>query len=139
MDQSCEAEAPLQFYEYVDLQICLSPPKMGVLLAGEDLLRAAGHSPGSKRPKGWSERVDGFGRRTEDGKYTLRVSKDKNGLWYVRRQTSRRLLDFEFLAFGFGEVPLCTRSADEAMRLADHFYPNPGLTIGGCWVRWPNC
>lgn len=133
MNQSCEAEAYPKLFEFIDKQTGLSPK--GVLLAAEDLIRAAGYLPGSKRPAGWSERVDGFGRRTEDRKYTLRVFKIGD-YWFVIRKTSRRLLDLEYLALAFEQVPLCTRTDNEAMRLADHCHPAPGQTIGGCWVRW---
>jgi hypothetical protein len=135
MEQSCEAEMDPKLFEFIDEQTGLSP-KTGALLAAEDLLRAAGYFPGSKRPKGWRERVDGFGRRTEDRKYTLQVFK-MGDYWFVARRTSRRLLDFEYLAFAFEEVPLCTRTDHEAMRLADHCYPDPGQTMGGCWTPWP--
>jgi hypothetical protein len=135
VDQSCEVEVHPKLFEFIDEQTGLSP-KTGVLLALEDLLRAAGHFPGSKRPKGWRERVDGFGRRTEDRKYTLRVFKIRD-YWFVTRETSRRTLDFEYLALAFDKVPLCTRSDQEAMRLADHCHPDPGQTMGGCWVPFP--
>jgi hypothetical protein len=134
MDQSCGTEALPKLFEFIDEQTALSP-NAGLLLAAEDLLRAAGHFPGSKRPKGWRERVDGFGRSTGDRKYTLRVFKMRD-YWFVTRRTSRRNLDFEYLALAFDKVPLCTKTDQEAMRLADHCYPDPGQTIPGCWVPY---
>jgi hypothetical protein len=56
--------------------------------------------------------------------------------WFVIRGTSRSKLDFQYLALAFDEVPLCTRTDQEAMRLADHCHPFPGQTMGGCWVPW---
>jgi len=138
MDQSYEAEVHPKLFEFIEHeQAGLSPwlfkNATGVLLAGEDLLRAAGHVPGSKRPKGWRKAVEGFGRRTADRKYTLRAIKFDD-YWFVLRRASRSNSDSEYLAFAFDEVPLCTRTDLEAMRLADHCYPDPGQTMGRCWV-----
>jgi hypothetical protein len=132
LDQSCEAEAyPKLFEEFIDKQNLLS--KTGMLPAGEGLLRAAGHFPGSKRPKGWREAKDGFGRRTDDRKYTLKVI-GRDGHWFVLRRASRSIDDLEYFALAFDKVPLCTRTVEEAMRLAEHFYPDPDKTVPGLWV-----
>ena len=128
-------EPSLKLFEFIDEKSGLSP-KAGVLLADEYLLRAAGHFSGSKRPSGWRERVDGFGRRTKDRKYTLRVFK-MDHYWFVIRTVSRSKLDFEYLALAFENVPLCARTDQEATRLADHCHPFPGKTVAGCWV--PGC
>jgi hypothetical protein len=130
MDQSHEAEAHIKLFEFLEHVETLGP-KPGALLAEEDLLRSAGHFAGSKRPKGWRARVDSFARRTEDRKYMLTVF-EIGDYWHVIRRTSRsKKLSFEYLALPFDEVPLCTRTEQEAMRLADHCYPNPGQTFGG--------
>ena len=139
MDQSCEAEVLPKLFEFIEreqagLTISFSDAK-GVLLAGEDLLRAAGHFAGSKRPKGWREYAEGFGRRTEDRRYTLRVFK-MNNYWFVMRRRNRSIFSSEYLALAFGPEPFCTRTDQEAMRLADHCYPDPGQTMAGRWVRW---
>jgi hypothetical protein len=140
MDQSCDAEVHPKLFEFIEReQTGLSPDsfstKTGVLLAGEDLLRAAAHFPGSKRPKGWRAEAEGFRRRTEDRRYTLSVFKIGD-YWFVMRRTSRSIMAYEYLALAFDQVPLCTRTDQEAMRLADHCYPDPGQTMGGCWVPW---
>jgi len=136
MKQSSEFDVFLKLFEFIEREQAALEPHLfrhtsGVLVAGEDLLRAAGHVPGSRRPKGWREGVEGFGRRAEDRKY-LRTIK-LGDYWYVMRSKSRRHFDYEYLAFAFDEVPLCARSAQEAMRLADHCHPDPGKTFGGCW------
>jgi hypothetical protein len=137
MDQPCEAEVPIKLFHLIEpaqaMPFRLFPTKIGVLLAAEDLLRAAGHFPGSKRPKGWRKAVDGFGRRTEDRKYTLRVF-TIGSYWFVLRRAGRSNLDYEHLSLAYEEVPFCTRTDEEAMRLADHCYPDPGRTVSGCWV-----
>jgi hypothetical protein len=136
MNQSSEAEVSLKLFEFIEREQALEPHQFsnstGVLLAGEGLLRAAGHVPGSRQPKGWREAVDGFGRRAEDKKYTLRTIK-LGDYWFVMRRTLRSNVDMEYLALAFDEVPLCAQTAEEAMRLADHCHPDPGQTIPGCW------
>ena len=137
MDQSSEADVYPKLFEFIEREQAALEPYLfthtsGVLLAGEDLLRAAGHVPGSKRPKGWREGVEGFGRRAEDRKY-LRTSKH-GYYWFVFRSTTRSHFDYEYLTFAFDKVPLCASTAQEAMRLADHFHPDPGKTLGGLWV-----
>jgi hypothetical protein len=101
MDQPCEAEMHPKLFEFIECKTGLSP-KTGALLAAEDLLRAAGHFTGSKRPKGWRETADGFGRRTEDRKYTLQVFK-MGDYWFVIRGTSRSKRSFEYLALAFDQ------------------------------------
>jgi hypothetical protein len=133
-----QAEVGLKLFEFIDrkqagLPSHHFPTNTGVLLASEDLLRAAGHSPDSKRPRGWRKAADGFGRRNEDRNYTLRVIK-LYIYWFVMRRPSRSDMSLEYLALIFDEVPLCTRTEQEAMRLADHCHPDPSLTIAGCWV-----
>jgi hypothetical protein len=110
MDQSSEHEAPLKLFEFIERKFSV---KSGVLLAGEGLLRAAGHLPGSKRPKGWREATLRFGRRTDDRKYTLKVV-EENGYWFVMRRNSRSDMDLEYLALAFDEGARC--DADRALR-----------------------
>jgi hypothetical protein len=75
-EKSCEAAEHPKLFEFIEREKAGLPPyvfptKAGVLLAGEGLLRAARHLPGSKRPKGWRDAADGFGRPAENGRYTL--------------------------------------------------------------------
>jgi hypothetical protein len=137
MEQSPEADVYPKHFEFIEREQAAIGPHLfkhtsGVLLAGEDLLRAAGHVPGSRRPKGWREGVEGFGRRAEDRKY-LRTIK-LGDYWFVFRSTTRSHFDYEYLTLAFDEVPLCARTAQEGMRLADHCHPDPGLTTAGLWV-----
>jgi hypothetical protein len=140
MEQSSEADVYPKFFEFIERDQAGLPPyefrdKSGVLLAREGLLRAAGHFPGSKRPKGWREAKEGFARRTDDRKYTLKVE-EQDGYWLVMRRAGRSVRDLEYLALAFDEVPLITRTDEEAMRLAEHCYPDPGLTVAGLWVPY---
>jgi hypothetical protein len=106
-----------------------------VVLAGLDLLRVAGHLPGSKRPKGWRPAAVGFGRRTEDKKYTLRVWK-RGHYWCAARRTGFDFGDYEYLAFAFQEGPLFTRTEQEAMRIADYYHRDLRHAVPGCWRRY---
>jgi hypothetical protein len=139
MNHPPEAEVSLKLFELIEREqsekspFNLFPTKIGVLLAAADLLRAAGHFPGSKPPKGWRKAVEGFVRRTKDRKYTLKVL-EIGGYWFVVRRTSRLFMDYEHLALAFEEIPLCTRTDQEAMRLADYCHPDPGITFRGCWA-----
>jgi hypothetical protein len=138
VNQPPEAEVSLKLFELIEREqsekLCsLFPTKIGVLLAGEDLLRAAGHFPGSKPPKGWRKAVEGFGRRTKDRKYTLRAIK-LGDYWFAMRTTSRSHMDYEHLSLAFEELPLCASTAQEAMRIADHCHPDPRKTFRGCWA-----
>jgi hypothetical protein len=53
------------------------PEAPGVLIAGEEMLRAAGHVPASHRPAGWTPGESGtfMRRRRRDGDHTLWVRK----------------------------------------------------------------
>jgi hypothetical protein len=133
------AEVSIKLFDLIepsdldDEPFSVFPEKIGVLLAAEDLLRAAGDFPGSKRPKGWRKAVEGFGRRTEDKMYTLRVL-PSGGYWLVMRRAGRSTMELEYLALAYEELPFCTSTDQEAMRLADYCYPDPGRTVWGCWV-----
>lgn len=130
--RSFKTKAHLNLFEFIEHdQAVLSAysDKPGLLLAGEGLLR---HLPGCKRPKGWRKAVDGFGRRTEDRRYTLRAIRIGN-YWHVVRRTTRSNMSAEY--FAFDELPICTRTEQEAMCLADRCHSDPGPAMGGCWVR----
>jgi hypothetical protein len=41
------------------------------------------------------------------------------------------------LAFPFDDLPFCTKSLEEAMRLADHCHPFPGNKVAARWADIP--
>jgi hypothetical protein len=47
------------------------PTAPGVLIAGADMLRAAGDFPGALFPTGWTRRASGLMKPSRDGKRTL--------------------------------------------------------------------
>jgi hypothetical protein len=131
MDQASEAEVHPSFFEFIEREKTgLSPDRFpfqkGVIVAGKGLLRAAGHLPGRKRPSGWVEAGDGFGPRVND-KGKLWVKK-LGQYWFIKRYRDVDGTILEYLALAFDQVPLCTKTEQEAMRLADYCHPNPGQT-----------
>jgi hypothetical protein len=120
----------------------------GVFVAGDALLRTAGHCDGMRRPPGWRQArgidTDGVYVRHVDpvdpynSRWLLVRECLVQGLWMVERWTDeRRHSDAdEILVHGFGSTPIFTRSCPAAMRLAMHCHVN-GPPAG---LRWtPAC
>jgi hypothetical protein len=104
----------------------------GVVVAGRDLIRGLDNFSASD----WlpSYGGGGFDRELPDVHITLEV--DRIGdYWYVRRSEYSEYDRVLILAVAFEKVPICTRTADGAMRLADHCYPVPRWPMAGCWVE----
>src|SRR6266436_2032608 len=87
----------------------------GAVIASDYLLRASGCRPGSRRPKGWSQREPDVFRKRVNGN-TLTVS-GCGEFWTIERENA------EALAFIFGPLPVFTRTSQEAMRLAEYCQP----------------
>jgi hypothetical protein len=60
------------------------PSADGVLIAGEDVLRAAGHRPGASRLTGWSRATSGFKKAARDGTTVLWVQQCGK-FWIIER------------------------------------------------------
>jgi hypothetical protein len=115
------------------------PEAPGVLIAGEEMLRAAGHVPASHRPAGWTPGESGtfMRRRRRDGDHTLWVRKCGK-LWLIERSLdldSGLRREIEALVFAFGPRPICTRTYVAAMRLAEHCDPSPGASVARYWAK----
>jgi hypothetical protein len=142
MKQPCEAEVAPELFECLvereqtGLPTDVLPNAIGALLAGKDLLRAAGHFHGSEWPEGWFKvpSIDCFHRSCHETKYILEIYKFGN-YWFVLRANGFLHENLEALVLAFEQVPICSRSSQEAMRLADHCHPDPGQTMAGCWVQ----
>jgi hypothetical protein len=119
------------------------PEAPGVLIAGEDMLRAAGYVPGSNRPRGWKRtNPDAFTKPSRDGVHTLRVrqcghAKDEDKLWIIERSSCAAIgyRKIEALVFAFGKMPIWTRTYQGAMRLAELCDPLPLPPVAGCWTK----
>ncbi len=125
-----------------DLPHWFVPFAHGVFIASDDLLRAAGHRDGMRRPRGWREAIG----NDVDGVYVHHVAPVEpynsrwllvreclvQGLWMVERWTDgRRHRDAgDILVHEFGSTPIFTRCCPAAMRLAMHCHakgPPAGL------------
>jgi len=123
----------------------------GVLLAGKDMLIAAGDVSGASEPVGWVATVPAipegycfalcrtadFEKPSRDGNYVLRA-KRFGKFWAPERSikiTSGRYTyrSIEALVFAFGEIPIWTRTRQAAMRLAEHCDPIPATPVAGFW------
>jgi hypothetical protein len=97
-----------------------------VVIASDYLLRTAGHTSTSGRPTGWS-------LQRSSGVY-------KKGWWsFVRKRGQYWTIEngglYEcVLAFSFGSMPVCTRTPEAAMRLAEYF-GDDSQTLGH-GLRW---
>jgi len=106
-----------------------------VLIAGYDMLRAAGHRSGVSQPAGWSRGASGFKKTARDDKSVLWIQ--RCGLfWMIERS---RFLDCgdmrnEALAFTFGPMPIWAPTRQTAMRLAEHCDPIPCAPVAGYWA-----
>jgi hypothetical protein len=142
MSQPNQAQvAPKLFKGFIErdqsgLPTDVLPRATGALLAGKDLLRAAGHLPGSGWPKGWFKvpSPNCFHRCCVLTKYILEVCKFGD-YWFVLRTNGLLPENFEALALAFEQVPICSATSKGAMRLADHCHPDPGQTVGGFWAK----
>ena len=111
------------------------PAAPGVLIAGEDMLRAAGHRPGANQPPGWSCKLSGFVKTSRDGNSALWVQQCGE-FWIIER--SIRLdgghTQDQTLVFAFELLPSWARTPEAAMRLAEYCDPIPQSPVAGCWT-----
>jgi hypothetical protein len=124
--------APRLFDEVIDrtpeMPDWYVPAAKGVLIAGEDMLRAAGYVPGSSSPYGWSPGQPGaFKKLLPDG-YILWV-RENGKLWAIERSLGRDT--DEALTSLLGPRLLCTRTYEAAMRLAEYCHPQAPLNVPG--------
>jgi hypothetical protein len=102
------------------------PEAPGVLIAGEDMLRAAGYVQGSYRPRGWAQvKHQVFKVRSQDRERSLVVRRYGN-FWVVERQQSSKgipFFDTYALVCAFSLRPIWTHNCEAAMRLAEHCDP----------------
>jgi hypothetical protein len=110
-----------------DLPNWFVPWAPAVVIASDYLLQAAGHRPGSRRPKGWSEgEPDVFTKRKYGNQLMVRGCGE---LWSVERH------NHEVLAFPFGPLPVFTETCQGAMRLAEYCHPPAQEGEWGCFPR----
>jgi hypothetical protein len=114
------------------------PDAPGVLIAGKDMLRAAGYVPRSYHPHGWTPGEPGtfLRRHSPHSGHKLWVRKCGK-FWIIERSmdlNAGHRRDIEALIFASGLRPICTRTYKAAMWLAEHCDPIPCAPLAGHWV-----
>jgi hypothetical protein len=138
-----EQQAPILFECMVDrsdteMPDDYLPTARGILIAGRDMLRAAGYVPGSCRPRGWSRRNPGvFARPSAESQHILWV-RQCGRFWVIERsfEFSEHGCDFRddyALTCALTDMPISTRTYQAAMRLAEHcdMSPRPARSGSG--------
>jgi hypothetical protein len=127
----------------------------GALIAGKDMLRAAGDLQGSPDPVGWTPATGYilragwtpgggiFEKPARDGVHTLRVI-SCGMFWLIERSTKlvirrHKIRQMDALVFAFGRIPIWTRARGAAMRLAEHCDPVPCPPVAGYWAPAYGC
>jgi hypothetical protein len=124
------------FYCFIDRSVARVPdfflPKApGVLVMETDFLKA--EVPlWLDYPVGWTL-VDRNRGKSRDGK--LEVAQ-LGEFWFIGRRTDPYSHVSETVVEAFGEVPVCTRTCQDAMMLAERCHPEVALPIGACWIRF---
>jgi hypothetical protein len=110
----------------------------GVVVAGPDLTRGLAKCSDSDFSSGWMPADDGtvFHRDFCDLNGGLIVNRIGE-FWYVQTAIvrERHRAEYWVLVVAFDNVPICTRTHEEAIRLAEHCHPNPRPPMPGCWVK----
>lgn len=116
-----------------------------VAIAGDPILRAIGYRPGSKRPSGWiEENPSVFRYPTRNDGVILQVREGRK-LWVIERYNDGDLLDpsgrrlvglnIYSLCAVLIDSPICARTCQAAMRLAEYCHPNAQQPIVGYWAQ----
>jgi hypothetical protein len=116
--------------ENAQLKADFVPWAPGIVIASDYLLRIAGHRPTSRRPPKWHKH-----RRWGYFIKGYLVVRKRGEFWFVETAES------DVLVFIYGSLPICTRTYQEAMRLAEHFAVRSQYTYGHLpgpsnGVRW---
>jgi hypothetical protein len=140
MSVSHTDEVAPQVFELVDRaqaalpEHCLSEAT-AVVVASQDLIRGLDES--TDPSASWRSNLygDGLDRALPEERRMLRV-RQFGQFWYIQRwDVDDYGSDFQVLVFPFHNVPICTRTCEEAMQLAEHCSPLPHPPVMGCWVE----
>jgi hypothetical protein len=120
-----DANLPEFFHEYAK----------GALIAGPDLIRRSEDYSDSYESWGWERSIDGTAFRRAspiiDGELNITQRGD---FWYIYRENK---LDGtpQALVVAFEDVPICTRTFRDAIRLAEHCHPIARAPMPGYWLN----
>ena len=141
MSELFSDHAAARLFEFVDrgetnIPANYLPLAPGVMFAGEEILSAVGHAPGSYRPHGWRRHRPGDYRKPV-GKHHLVVRQcgsPRSVHWTIERVEPWADKGIEALVFPFGNcVPISARTYQAAMRVAEYCYPIARLPV---FARW---
>jgi hypothetical protein len=138
MNDAFSEEAAPRLFEFVErgeteMPADYLPEARGVMLAGEDMLSAAGYVGGSNRPHKWVQIQPGNYRKYV-GKHILMVRQcggPRSEHWTIERLDED--YNTEALLVPFGHAPIFARKYQAAMRLAEYCHPIPRPPVAGCW------
>jgi hypothetical protein len=109
----------------------------GVLVAGPDLLRPLEAFPESYESWGYRSSIDGsaYERPLKGG--SLDVRREGN-FWFMHRAVDdgEDGDKFQVLVVAFEDVPICTRTFEDAIRLAEHCHPETRAPMAGYWFTY---
>jgi hypothetical protein len=109
----------------------------GVIVAGSDLISGLDDFLKSNLSPVWTPSNDGnvFDRDLPELNSCLRVHR-LGKFWFVQRILGEsNPEEFQGLVVAFENVPICTRTSEEAIRLAEHCHPVTRSPMAGCWVE----
>jgi len=137
--------APQLFERFIDRTEALPPeffPReaKGAVVAGPDLIRELEDYPDSHESWGWEASIDGnafrrgyvdlsFPPAIIDGELDIERRGD---FWYIYRQFDP--CRTQVLVVAFENVPVCTRTFRDAIRLAEHCHSETRAPMAGFWL-----
>ncbi len=141
MSGLCNDEVAPQLFEFIDRTRSGLPDHFlseaqGVAIACPDLFR--GRDDFSNSDSSWihmfSSPGDGYGRDFPETNIVSLVNQ-LGDFWYIQRLiVGEHTSDFQELVTAFGNVPICTTTLKDAMRLAEHCHPETHSPL----VDWVN-
>jgi hypothetical protein len=134
--------APRLFESFIDRAQAALPDDFlsaakGVVVAGPDLACELDKCSDSDFASRWIPADDGAVFHRDFGEITGGLVVNRIGeFWYVQTAIVREpnRTKYWVLVVAFDNVPICARTPEEAIRLAEHCYPNPRSPMPGCWA-----
>jgi hypothetical protein len=137
--------APQLFECFMDRAQANLPPffpaeAKGAVVAGPDLIRELEDYSNSYESWGWEASVDGtaFRRGYVDRNFPPKIIDGElqiirqGELWYIYREFDP--CRTQALVVAFENVPICTRTFRDAIRLAEHCHPDTRAPMPGFWL-----
>jgi hypothetical protein len=111
----------------------------GAVVAGPDVIRGLEDYSDSYESWGWKATIDGtaffrdpVGRDLPDKEAAFLEIEQRGQFWYIWRHSDTG--GPQVLVVAFENVPICTRTFREAIRLAEHCHPDTRAPMPGFWL-----